>query len=102
MATKSQTLTSAEKKDLATLGWVKGSPLTIPENVSPVLKAKIQAEYAAENDLVASQDLPTATERQNAAVRERAAADGDKDMQKVSGVQEGAKTAERQNKASSK
>lgn len=99
MATKSTKLTAGEKKDLETLGWVEGSPLTIPENVSPVLKAKIQDEYAVKNDIQASQDLPTATERQNAAVRERAAADGDEEMQKATGVAEGAKTAERQNKA---
>lgn len=90
-------LTAQEAKDLESLGYVEGNPATIPDNISPVLKSKIMEAYAEENDLQNAQDFPDATSRQNQLVRERAAADGDKDMQKVTGVQEGANTGKRQN-----
>lgn len=81
-------LTAQEAKDLESVGYVEGNPNTIPDNVNPVLKAKILEAYAEENDLQNAQDFPDATSRQNQAVRERAAADGDEDMQKVTGVKE--------------
>ncbi len=90
-------LTAQEAKDLESLGYVEGNPGTIPENISPVLKAKIQEAYAKENGLENAQDLPDATSRQNQLVRERAAADGDEDMQKLTGVKEGTNTGKRQN-----
>lgn len=92
-------LTDKERKDLESVGYIEGNPATIPDNVNPALKAKVLEAYAQSNDIEAAQDLPDATSRQNQAVRERAAADGDKDMQKVTGVEEGAKTGERQGKA---
>lgn len=99
MATKSKRtdgLSASEAKDLESLGYVEGNPNTIPDNISPVLKAKIQEAYAKENNLQTAQDLPDATSRQNQLVRERAAADGNEEMQKLTGVQEGAETGKRQ------
>lgn len=98
---KSSSISKAELEDLKQLGYVEGNPLTIPENISPVLKAKIQAAYNEANDLQTAQDLPTATERQNQMVRERAAANGDKDMQKLTGVEEGANVSGRQGETAS-
>lgn len=96
MAKHTDGLTNAERKDLETLGYIEGNPLTIPENISPVLKAKIQEAYAKDKGIENAIDLPTATERQNAAVRERAAADGNEAMQKVTGVGEGTVDTKRQ------
>lgn len=66
MATKSK-LTAAEKKDLEAIGYVEGSP-NIPENISPVLKAKLLEQWQEDNE---GAELPDATYRQNAIVRER-------------------------------
>lgn len=90
-------LTTQERKDLEELGYVEGNVNTIPENVSPVLKSKLMEAYKKENDLTSPLDMPNAIETANQYSRERAAADGDKEMQKVTGVEEGAKTAKRQN-----
>lgn len=81
--TSTGSLSSQELKDLQSLGYVEGNAATIPDNISPVLKSKILEGINAENGNVNSQDLGSATERQNQLVRERAAADGDEDMQKV-------------------
>lgn len=98
---KSNELTAAELKDLEAIGYVEGSP-TIPENISPVLKAKLLDKWANDNKVAnPSTDLPDATYRQNQIVRERAAADGDVEMQKATGVQEGAAVAGRQSEAAS-
>lgn len=94
-------LTAQEAKDLESLGYVEGNPNTIPDNISPVLKSKILEAYAEENDLQTAQDYPDATSRQNQMVRERAAADGDEDMQKYTGVQGGESTGGRQTDAAS-
>ncbi len=90
-------LTTQERKDLEELGYVEGNVNTIPENISPVLKSKIMEAHKKENDLTSPLDMPNAIETANQYARERAAADGDKEMQKVTGVEEGAKTAKRQN-----
>jgi hypothetical protein len=103
---------SLAAKDREALGIDVTDPTTIPENISPVLKAQLLEEgYKAENG---PDELVSATERQNMAVVERAAADGDKDAQQflkdspVVGTepapapQTEAKPAARQNKAASK
>lgn len=97
MAKKSAKLTSAEVKDLEAIGWSEDAPFNIPENVSPVIKAKIVEQYSEQEGVEnPSTDLPDATYRQNQIVRERAAANGDEDMQKLTGVEEGAQTGKRQ------
>lgn len=97
MSKKSTKLTAGDKKDLEAIGWSESSPFNVPDNVSPVIKAKIYEEYAEKQGIEnPSTDLPDATARQNEIVRQRAAADGDKDMQKVTGVSEGAETGKRQ------
>lgn len=97
MAKNSKNLTSTEKKDLESIGWSESAPFNIPDNVSPVLKAKIVEQYSEQEGVEnPSTDLPDATYRQNEIVRQRAAADGDEDMQKVTGFNEGAETGKRQ------
>lgn len=82
MAKNSSELTAAERKDLESIGWSEANPFNVPENVSPVLKAKIVEHYKKEQGLVSPSDMPSATETGNQAARARAADDGDKDMQK--------------------
>lgn len=73
-------LTAAELKDLEAAGYVEGQPNTIPENISPVLKAKLMDQWATDNDIEnPATDLPDATYRQNQIVRERVAAGEDDD-----------------------
>lgn len=85
-------LTNAEKKDLEAAGYVEGNALTVPLNISPILRQKIYADIEANRDpkpvegTESYMDKPTADERQNELVRQRAAADGDVEMQKVTGV----------------
>lgn len=102
MAKSSNKLSAADKKDLESIGWVESSPFNIPENVSPVLKAKIVEAYSEQEGVEnPAFDLPDATYRQNELARQRAAADGDKDMQEYTGVQGGESTGGRQTDAAS-
>jgi hypothetical protein len=88
MSKKSNKLTDGDKKDLEAVGWSETSPFNVPDNVSPVLKAKIFEAYSEQQGIEdPSTDLHDATYRQNEFARQRAAADGDEDMQKVTGVQ---------------
>ena len=80
MTKSKDTLSKSEREEI---GYVEGQPNTIPENVSPVIKAKLLEEHREKEGLVAAQDQPTAIEVGNQLARERAAADGDKDMQKL-------------------
>jgi hypothetical protein len=73
-------LSSQELEDLKTLGYVEGNPSTIPDNISPVLKAKILEDYRQNNPRAGA---PNAIETQNDAVRERAAADEAGEQPKV-------------------
>jgi len=73
--TKSNKLTAAELKDLKSVGYVEGQPNTIPENIDPVLKAKILEQWREDNDVQNAQDLPNAIEVGNQMSRDRAAAD---------------------------
>lgn len=79
-------LTKQELDDLKEAGYVEGVIESIPENISPVIRAKIVEEWREKNGVDNYLDLPTAVDRQNELVRERAAADGDKEMQKATGV----------------
>lgn len=79
--TKSKT--NLNDKEREELGVNVDSPNTIPENISPVIKANLLEEHRKKEGLVAAQDQPTAIEVGNQLARERAAADGDKDMQKL-------------------
>ena len=79
---KRNTLTA---KDAKTIGVDLDNinPLAIPENVSPVIKAELLAKWqeqqdAAGNKVESPLDQPTATDRQNAMVREREAAGADR------------------------
>lgn len=76
-------LTKQELDDLKEAGYVEGVIESIPENISPVIRAKIVEEWREKNGVDNYLDLPTAVDRQNELVRERAAADGDKEMQKA-------------------
>jgi hypothetical protein len=69
--------TKQELEDLKAAGYVEGNISTFPENVDPALKAKALAQL---------EEPPAGTELQNEFVRLRAAADGDKEMQKATGV----------------
>lgn len=81
-------LTKAELEDLKAVGYVEGNFHTFPDNVSPILKAKALEAWKEEHPEAGPLDLPTAVERQNEIVRERAAAGGDKVMQDYLGVDE--------------
>lgn len=73
---KRNTLT---KKDAEAIGIDMDNinPLAIPDNISPVIKADLIDKWKGQQEkaggkVESSIDMPTATERQNAAVRERA------------------------------
>lgn len=70
---KRNTLT---KKDAEAIGIDMDNinPLVIPDNISPVIKANLIGKWKDSVGVkgLTSIDMPTATERQNAAVRERA------------------------------
>lgn len=74
---KSQKLTDQELDDLKSVGFVEGDMNTIPENINPGLKSRILEQWAADNNVTDPLDMPTAVERQNAMVRERAKGDDD-------------------------
>lgn len=75
---KSNKLTAAEKKDLESIGWSEATPFNVPENISPVLKAKIYEAYSEQEGVEnPATDLPDATYRQNELVRQRAEAEED-------------------------
>lgn len=84
----SDKLTKQELEDLQSLGYIEGNFSTFPENVNPALKAKALAAWKEENDVKSPFDLPDSIETQNEFVRLRAAADGDKVMQKATGTDE--------------
>jgi len=69
---KSQKLTDQELADLKRVGFVEGDMNTIPENINPGLKSRIIEQWAADNKVTDPLDMPTAVERQNAMVRDRA------------------------------
>ncbi len=79
-------LTKAELEDLKAQGYVEGNINSFPDNVSPVLREKALAAWQEENDITDAAELPTAVDRQNQRERERAAVNGDEDMQKVTGI----------------
>lgn len=74
---KTQKLTDQELADLKSVGFVEGDMNTIPENINPGLKSRILEQWAADNNVTDPLDMPTAVERQNAMVRERAKGDDD-------------------------
>lgn len=89
MAAKSNKLSKSEIDDLKSVGYDPDTmtPAQFPENLSPVLRAKALAAWQEKQDGgVTATDLPTAVDRQNELARERAAANGDEAMQKVTGV----------------
>lgn len=78
MAKKTAKLSKSELDDLKEIGWTEDSPFSIPENISPVLKAKIIEAYSEQEGVEnAAFDLPDATYRQNEMARQRAAAEED-------------------------
>lgn len=101
MAKSKDNLSDKERKEL---GVNIDNPSTIPENVSPVIKANLLEEHRKKEGLVAAQDQPTAIEVGNQLARERAAADGDEDMQKLlqTEQQDADKTAQAKAEATAK
>lgn len=84
-------LTKSEIEDLKSIGYdvETANPVTLPDNLSPILRDKVLQDWKDRQDRhVGVEDLPTAVDRQNERVRERAAADGDKAMQEYLGVDE--------------
>lgn len=79
-------LTKQEIDDLKAQGYVEGNINSFPDNVSPVLRARAMEQWKEENDIQTVEELPTAVDRQNERERQRAAIDGDKEMQKATGV----------------
>lgn len=80
-------LTKAELEDLKSQGYVEGNINSFPDNVSPVLREKALAAWKDKQDHdVTAEELPTAVDRQNERERQRAAVNGDEDMQKVTGI----------------
>jgi hypothetical protein len=79
-------LTKQEIDDLKAQGYVEGNINSFPDNVSPVLRARAMEQWKEENDIQSVEELPTAVDRQNERERQRAAIDGDKEMQKATGV----------------
>jgi hypothetical protein len=79
-------LTKAELKDLEAQGYVEGNINSLPDNISPVLRAKVLEAWKKDNDVTSPEELPTAVDRQNERERQRAAINGDEAMQKATGI----------------
>lgn len=69
--TKLPKIPAADIEVLKSRGYVPGNPSTIPENINPALREQLIQDWAKDNDVTDTMDMPSAVDRGNALARAR-------------------------------